>query len=397
MNKVRKPRQVVLTKNLEDKVEVAEEQPQNTYRSPGYPLFPSAKFPNIKRGFIPSHVRVFKIMLGQPVAAEWFKGDPKKTDQEVFAKLWGGGSYKVEMVSKADDQHSPEVLFTNHIEVEGTEDEKPFPGADRGPKSLADASDGDGDGDGDPLYESEQEQAQDAPSSGTRVAASFQVPRPQPQYQQPQQPQYQQPQQPQYQPQQPQYQQPQTAMGLQGDGFPPLPQLPGMAGQVVMVVGVLSPFLKMFWDGQKEDRRLAQAREDRLAKESHDMMMLMFNKQQDHQQEVVKLASGSAGSTQSAEVAALRAELSALRDQRVRDGAGGGELAQLEKALAFADKFADRIGGKEGGGGDVLASLLKGLPDIAKIVSMVKGVTPEQIEMLTKMVGNAGGIPGLGK
>jgi hypothetical protein len=124
--------------------------PKGFVLNPGFPLFPRQRWPWIKDGFEPNYVRVYKIVEGQPCLAEWFKGDPASVDLDLIARMWGRGTYRVQLMSDANEEHGIERLFQNSkLIVERGPSNLPFPGPNRSPDELLRAAEQDVDEDDD--------------------------------------------------------------------------------------------------------------------------------------------------------------------------------------------------------------------------------------------------------
>lgn len=133
--------------------------PKGFVLNPGFPLFPRQRWPWIKDGFEPNYVRVYKIVEGQPCLAEWFRGDPSSVDLDLIARLWGRGTYRVQLMSDANEEHGIERLFQNSkLIVERGATNLPFPGPDRSPAEL--------------LRAAEQDDEEEEDDDGDAVAAA---------------------------------------------------------------------------------------------------------------------------------------------------------------------------------------------------------------------------------
>lgn len=383
----RQPRSVEIASSQdESKKQTSDGCPDGYYNNPGFPLFPAEGDQRwIRSGRDPSYVRIYKIIKGQPVLAEWFHGDPNATTAEVISGLWGKGTYKVQLMSSATPQRGIERIFQNTIEVDFGAERRPFPGRDRSPKKLANhgnapvADDNDDDDDGEQLQPDERqpeepeetgddEQELDAAPGEEYLSEedAFRMWRERRERQR----------------------RPSTAASLFGPrsmfqpppAAAPAPQ-PAPAAptgkSTVELIAVAAPVIASFTTmitAMMSDRA---AREERAAQQQQNMMLAFMGRGDKITEKMLEVSARPAAGIDPHVVetlASIKSELATLKSRGGGSHSGGGDgLDQIEKTLNLLDKIKGPQETQQpepnGGLGAILQQLGPMLPSIMALLS----------------------------
>lgn len=345
---MRKPRTVKVTDRR------TEDGADNTITSPGFPLFPSEspRFRYIKKGLKPSHVIVFKLdESGQAIPCEWYEGDPNGATRESLERMWGQGTYKVELISEASNTHEPEVIFSNpSVKITKGPRDLPFPGERRSVEELAEEE-----GDESEHGDDDEDDEDDRPRHRRR-----------------------------------------------GDFIEELPRL-------VKAIASAAPIIEVFTsrnnksielqiarenrlaEEAKAEREAARAREERLSGEHNALMLRMMEKTEDNANKMASIRNSGPDPALQRQLDEQRHLIEKLMDQIKEKG--GGDLAAAERGLAFINKLQDKYGA---GGDDNWFGLAKAvLPSLIGKIAGGGSVSMNDIppELLT-MAKNAGLLGG---
>ena len=365
-------------------------------------MFPREKFPWMKAKYEPKYVRVHKIVLGQELLAEWpsgpFRGNPESTTLELLAELWGKGTYKVELMSAATDDHGIYRIFQNTIEVEEGDDDLPFPGPDRSAKVLAEDGEEGDDDDDDNGNDGGQSFFTGGRSPGGHMRPGMQQPG------MPGMPGM--PPHPGMQPGMPgmplQPGMPSSGMrhGMHG-GYPPYGYPPYAYGgypppqpqpeptklvdyaPLVVALGTIVTGITAAIITSSEKRetaaaqatQAAQAAQTAAAQQQQQFLIAMLGRNEQQTEKVLNLANAkpAVDPVMIETMANIKAELAHIRAEKSRGGGNPNEMEAIDKYLTLFDKIGDRVASRGGGDEDTMDKILGNLPVILTLIQAARG------------------------